>query len=160
HVAIAIVVSLVASLFISLTMMPMLSARIKTPKPSARKTLVDRASARYSRLLGWSLAHRWIMIGVIFLVMLTAAIPIALVKKDSGGGNPTRLVLDYNFSGHYSLDVVEDGVNQVEAYLFAHKQQFEFKSIYSYYDNGRAQTTILLRDDLKDRKSAPELEDE
>ncbi len=56
--------------------------------------------------------------------------------------------------------MVEPAVNQVEAYLYAHQKQFEFKSIYSYYDNGRAQTTILLRDDLKDRKSAPELEDE
>jgi HAE1 family hydrophobic/amphiphilic exporter-1 len=100
------------------------------------------------------------MIGVIFVVMATAAIPIALVKKDSGDSNPTRLSLEYNFNGHYSLDVVEDSVNQVEAYLFAHKQQFEFTSIYTYYDSGQAHTTILLRDDLKDRKSAPQLEDE
>jgi HAE1 family hydrophobic/amphiphilic exporter-1 len=160
HVAIAIVVSLVASLFISLTMMPMLSARIKAPKPSKRKTQVERISERYARLLGWSLAHRWTMIGVIFLVVVTAALPIALVKKDSGDSNPTQLSMDYNFNGHYSLDVVEDAVNQVEAYLYAHQKQFEFKSVYSYYDNGRAQTTILLRDDLKDRKSAPQLEDE
>ncbi|HEY1990914.1 MAG TPA: efflux RND transporter permease subunit [Gammaproteobacteria bacterium] len=160
HVAIAIVVSLVASLFISLTMMPMLSARIKAPKPAKRKTMVERAQERYSKLLGWSLAHRWTMIGVIFVVMATAAIPIALVKKDSGDSNPTRLSLEYNFNGHYSLDVVEDSVNQVEAYLFAHKQQFEFTSIYTYYDSGQAHTTILLRDDLKDRKSAPQLEDE
>ena len=160
HVAIAIVVSLVASLFISLTMMPMLSARIKAPKPAKRKTMVERVSARYSTLLGWSLAHRWTMIGVIFLVMVTAAVPIALVKKDSGDSNPTRLVMDYNISGHYALETVEDSVNKVEAYLFAHQAQFQFRSIYSYYDNGRAQTSILLRDDLKDRKSAPELEDE
>ncbi|HSN16873.1 MAG TPA: efflux RND transporter permease subunit [Gammaproteobacteria bacterium] len=160
HVAIAIVVSLVASLFISLTMMPMLSARIKAPKPSKRKTLVERAQGRYSTLLGWSLAHRWIMIGVIFLVMVTSAIPIALVKKDSGDSNPTRLFLQYNITGHYALETVEDSVNQVEAYLFAHQKQFQFRSLYTYYDSGQAETTLLLRDDLKDRKSAPELEDE
>jgi HAE1 family hydrophobic/amphiphilic exporter-1 len=160
HVAIAIVVSLVASLFISLTMMPMLSARIRAPKPAKKQTLVERLSARYSTLLGWSLTRRWTMIGVIFLVMATAAIPIALVKKDSGDSNPTRLFLQYNLSGHYALETVESGVNQVEAYLFANQQRFQFRSIYSYYDSGQAQTTILLRDDLKDRKSAKELEDE
>jgi HAE1 family hydrophobic/amphiphilic exporter-1 len=160
HVAIAIVVSLIASLFISLTMMPMLSARIKAPKPPKRKTMVTRLSERYSTLLGWSLTRRWTMIGIIFLVMATAAIPIALVKKDSGGGNPSRLILEYNISGHYALETVESSVTQVEAYLFAHKDQFEFRSIYSYYDSGRAQTTILLRDDLRDRKGAVELEDE
>ena len=160
HVAIAIVVSLVASLFISLTMMPMLSARIPAPKPPKHKTLVERLSARYSKLLGWSLTHRWIMIGVIFLVMATSVIPIALVKKDSGDGNPTRLFLGYNFNGHYSLNTVEAAVNQVEDYLFKNQQKFQFRSIYTYYDSGRAQTVILLRDDLKDRKSAPELEDE
>jgi len=160
HVAIAIVVSLVASLFISLTMMPMLSARIPAPKPAKHKTLVERLSGRYSKLLGWSLTHRWVMIGVIFLVMATSVIPIALVKKDSGDGNPTRLFLGYNFNGHYSLDTVENAVNQVESYLFKNQQKFQFRSIYTYYDSGRAQTVILLRDDLKDRKSAPELEDE
>jgi HAE1 family hydrophobic/amphiphilic exporter-1 len=160
HVAIAIVVSLIASLFISLTMMPMLSARIKAPKPPKRKTLVQRAQERYSRILGWSLTRRWTMIGVIFLVTATAAIPFALVKKDSGDNNPTRLVLQYNISGHYALETVEDTVNQVEAYLFANKERFQFRSIYTYYDNGSAQTTILLRDDIKTRKSAPVLEDE
>ena len=160
HVAIAIVVSLVASLFISLTMMPMLSARIKAPKPAKRKTLVERAQERYSRLLGWSLTRRWTMIGVIFLVTVTAGIPIALVKKDSGDSNPTRLFLQYNISGHYSLETVEDAVNKVEAYLTDNKERFQFRSLYTYYDNGSAQTTILLRDDLKDRKSAPVLEDE
>jgi len=121
HVAIAIVVSLIASLFISLTMMPMLSAHIKAPKPSKRKTLVERAQERYSRILGWSLTRRWTMIGVIFLVTVTAAIPFVLVKKDSGDSSPTRLFLQYNISGHYSLETVEDSVNQVEAYLFANK---------------------------------------
>jgi HAE1 family hydrophobic/amphiphilic exporter-1 len=160
HVAIAIVVSLVASLFISLTMMPMLSARIKAPKKPKRTTLVERAQARYSRLLGWSLTRRWTMIGIIFLVMATAAIPIALVKKDSGDSSPTRLFLQYNISGHYSLETVEGAVNKVEGYLTDNKERFQFRSIYTYYDNGSAQTTILLRDDIKDRKSAPVLEDE
>ena len=160
HVAIAIVVSLLASLFISLTMMPMLSARIRAPKQARRAKLVEWLSARYSRLLGWSLTRRWTMIGVIFLVVVTSAVPIALVKKDSGDSNPTRLFLQYNLNGHYSLETVEDSVNQVEAYLFAHQKQFEFRSIYTYYDSGQASTTILLRDDLKDRKSAPELEAE
>lgn len=160
HVAIAIVVSLVASLFISLTMMPMLSARIPAPKPPKGKTLVQRLSERYARLLGWSLTRRWTMIGVIFLVIATSALPIALVKKDAGDSNPTRLFLDYNFNGHYSLETVESAVNQVEAYLFANQDKFQFRSVYSYYDSGRAETTLLLRDDLRDRKSPSELEDE
>ena len=161
HVAIAIVVSLLASLFISLTMMPMLSARIGAPKPGQRAKAIDWLSARYSRLLGWSLQHRWTMIGVIFLVMATAAVPIALVKKDmSDSGNPTRLVLLYNLNGHYSLETVEDAVNQVESYLTAHKEQFQYRSLYTYYETGSAQTTLLLRDDLPHRKKAAELEDE
>ncbi|MDE2196915.1 MAG: efflux RND transporter permease subunit [Gammaproteobacteria bacterium] len=161
HVAIAIVVSLSASLLISLTMMPMLSARIPTPKVRTKANMVENITAKYGRLLGWSLTHRWSTIGFIALVIATAAIPIALVKKDmNGGGDPTRLLLQYNLNGHYSLDTVEDAVNKVESYLFAHKRQFEFRSVYSYFDNGQAQTTILLREDLRQRKSAVELEDE
>ncbi|MGH8401065.1 MAG: efflux RND transporter permease subunit, partial [Gammaproteobacteria bacterium] len=70
------------------------------------------------------------------------------------------LRMDYNLNGHYSLETVEATVNKVEAYLFAHKQDFEYSSIYSYYDNGQAQTTILLRDDLSNRKKAAVLKQE
>lgn len=161
HVAITIVVSLIASLFISLTLMPMLSSRIPPPKESRRKTAVDWLTGKYERLLGWSLTHRWAMIGFIVLVIVTSAIPISLVKKNMfSNGDPTRLMLVYNLDGHYSLGTVEDAVNRVEAYLFAHKKEFEYKSIYSYFDNGQAQTTILLRDDLPNRKKAAVLEQE
>ncbi|MGH8399595.1 MAG: efflux RND transporter permease subunit, partial [Gammaproteobacteria bacterium] len=161
HVAITIVVSLVASLFISLTLMPMLSARIPAPREHKKKTAIEWLNGRYERLLGWSLMHRWAMIGFITLVVITSALPIALVKKDMfSNGDPTRLRMDYNLNGHYSLETVEDTVNMVEAYLFAHKQEFEYSSIYSYYDNGQAQTTILLRDDLPNRKKAAVLKQE
>ncbi|HEV2212358.1 MAG TPA: efflux RND transporter permease subunit, partial [Gammaproteobacteria bacterium] len=126
-----------------------------------RAKFIDWLGVRYTRLLSWSLLHRWTMIGVIFLVIVTAAIPIALVKKDMGdSGNPTRLVLQYNINGHYSLDTVEDAVNTVEAYLAAHKEQFQYSSLYTYFETGQAQTTLLLRDDLPHRKKAVELEDE
>jgi HAE1 family hydrophobic/amphiphilic exporter-1 len=161
HVAITIVVSLIASLFISLTLMPMLSSRIPAPKEQKKKTGVERFTGRYEQLLGWSLTHRWAMIGFIVLVVITSAVPIGMVKKDMfSNGDPTRLMLNYNLNGHYALGTVEDSVNRVEAYLFAHKQEFEYSSIYSYYDNGQAQTTILLRDDLPDRKKAAVLKQE
>ena len=159
HVAVAVVVSLLASLFISLTMMPMLSARIASPPPPKRKTLVQRLSERYARVLGWSLTRRWTMIGVIFLVFVTSFIPMALVKHQDGGGNPTRLALEYNLNGHYSLDTVEAAVDQVESYLTAHKDEFQFRSVYSHYDTDSADTVLILRDDLPHRKSGPELED-
>lgn len=161
HVAITIVVSLIASLFLSLTLMPMLSSRIPAPKERKKLTGVERFTGRYERMLGWSLTHRWAMIGFIALVVITSAVPIGLVKKDMfSNSDSTRLILEYNLNGHYALGTVEDAVNTVETYLFAHKQEFEYKSIYSYFDNGEAQTTILLRDDLSKHKKVAELKQE
>ncbi len=162
HVSIAIVVSLLASLLISQTMIPMIAARLPAPKPRPGD-VGGRGSAarRYMNLLDWSLRHRWYMIGLIVLVVITAAIPMKIVKKDMFPQNDTRrLFMQYNLNGTYSVPTVERAVNKIEAYLYAHQKEFEIRSVYSYYDTGQAQTSILLTEGAGAKKSPETIADE
>lgn len=148
HVAITIIVSLVASLFISLTIIPMVAARVDTP-PSAGGRIMRGLRARYLRFLPWSLRHR-AFIFFMAIVVLVAGFGIMaspLVKKDMfPEETDRRLFLQYNLDAAYSLERVEEAVNRIEHYLYANKDAFEIRSVYSYFDPSRAESTILLKE--------------
>ncbi len=154
-VAIAICVSLLASLLIAQTLIPMLSTRLavrekkKSLKPDKTPAL-GRLKDRYGRFLGWTLTHRWLAWGLIIAYLLSVAIPMNVVETEMNPEtNDRRLFLQYNLLGDYTLEQIEaNGIGKIENWLFDNRDELEIDSVYSYWDeNGEAQTTILLTDD-------------
>lgn len=161
HVAVAICISLAASLLISQTIIPLIASRLKPPV-ERRAGLMAHLRNWYAGTLSWTLRHRWLSALMIVLVVASVAIPMPLVKKDMfpQGGN-RRISLFYNLNGDYPLDTVEAAVNKIESYLYAHKEEFEIRSVYSYFDeNGQAQSHLLLYDDERAKKTTEEIRDE
>ena len=146
HVAIAIVVSLMASLLISQTMIPVISARLQPPKQREGGLLL-RVRDRYERFLGWSLNHRpWVIAGAIVCILSVAIPGSQLGNSDFDEGEEERLFLRYNLDAEYSLEEVKEAVDKIEDYLYTNQDKFEIENVYSYYDEqGTAQSTILLR---------------
>jgi HAE1 family hydrophobic/amphiphilic exporter-1 len=68
-----------------------------------------------------------------------------VVKKDMFEEHEDRrLYLRYNVNGNYTLEKVESTVDLIEDYLYKHQDQFEIKSVYSYYEGDEAMSTINL----------------
>lgn len=148
HVAVTIIVSLVASLFISLTVIPMIAARINAPPPQPGG-LIERLRNRYLRFLPWSLHHRAFIFFMAFVVLILGFVVMAspLVKKDMfPQDTERRLFMQYNLDGIYTLERVEEAVDQIENYLYGNQETFEIRSVYSYFDPDRGQSTILLKE--------------
>ena len=159
HVSVAICVALAVSLLISLTVVPLLSARLKPPAPTTKRTLVDKAAALYTRQLDWMLRHRKTSAALILGILLSVAIPAMLVEQDFFPNDNTEreIPLYFHLNDTYTLERVEETVDRVEAYLFAHKEALEIESVYSYFTPDHAQSTILLTDDGE--KSVEELKE-
>jgi HAE1 family hydrophobic/amphiphilic exporter-1 len=49
--------------------------------------------------------------------------------------------------GEYPVARVEQAVDKIEEYLFSRQEELDIRSIYSYFDQGRAESTILLTDE-------------
>jgi HAE1 family hydrophobic/amphiphilic exporter-1 len=82
---VTVAASVLISLFVALTLTPMLAARMPAPKPRSHGSIYDyleRGFAwlerNYGRLLDWALAHRGLVLGVA-LVSFLAAIGFGLV---------------------------------------------------------------------------------
>ena len=150
HVAITIIVALLASLVIAQTLVPMLAARIKPPPPPKDSAFMSKLTSRYAKSLDWILNHPvWTTAGVIATLMIgIAPMALELVKFDMfPQESGRRLFMEYNIEGQHPLEQVEKAVNQIEDYLYENQEEFNIRSVYSYYDRGRGQSTMLLTDE-------------
>jgi HAE1 family hydrophobic/amphiphilic exporter-1 len=171
EVGIAISLALICSLFSSLTLIPLMSAHFlkrAEPKPNRILTWLED---RYVRLLAWTLGHRvktfFIIIGVVVLTIIPFA--TKLVKTGVFSAQKTnRLFLEYEFRDFSYKSASARAVTQIEQYLESRKKELGIKSLYSYFTDNEAMTTItmqkdtLTEDEMKDlrkaiRKDLPEL---
>ncbi|MEM7433000.1 MAG: efflux RND transporter permease subunit [Pseudomonadota bacterium] len=148
HVSITIMVALISSLVIAQTLVPMLASRIKVPPQTKSGSFMDRLKNGYVRALRWQLQHLvWAGAGIVLLTVIGVA---PLVKEwvhvdmDPPDETSRRLFLPYNVEGQHALPKVKEAVDKVETYLYANKEEFNIRSVYSYYDQFRAQSSILL----------------
>ncbi len=149
HVAITIIVALIASLFIAQTLVPMLASRIAVPPQPKSGAWMSRLTSRYVASLEWMLGHRWWAALGIGLVCFIGILPLLLdlVKFDMFPQDVgRRLFMPYHVEGQHSLERIEQNVDKIEEYLYSRQEEFNIRSIYSYYDQGRAESTILLTD--------------
>lgn len=159
HIAITICIALGVSLLLAQTLVPMLAARIKPPA-KRKETSIDRLQARYGRALAWTLGHRRATVLIIVGVLVSVAVPFAIVKKDMFGDQDERRVrLFYNINGSYTLEKIEEAVDTYETYLFDNQERFEIESIYTFYQGDYAMSTIMLTKGKAAKKSMKEIEE-
>ncbi|GIU08013.1 MULTISPECIES: efflux RND transporter permease subunit [unclassified Shewanella] len=148
HVAIAICISLAASLLVAKTLLPLMLSKMTFSQKKAPKQ--SRLQARYQNSLNWILAHPRIS-GVLAVVILAStALPLSMVKQDqSDGEGNNRLYINYQVEGRHSLDVTESMITKMETYLYANKDKFHIDSVYSYFAADRGQSTLILKEDTE-----------
>jgi HAE1 family hydrophobic/amphiphilic exporter-1 len=147
HVAIPIVVAMVASLVVAQTLIPMLAARMRPPPEVARGSWFGRLQDRYERALTWALSHRKTM-ALITLLILVSPVPLfaaKIAKVDPFPQEATRtLYLAYHLQGSHPMQEVEKAVRSVEAFLEKNKQRFDIETYYSVWESDDASTRLYL----------------
>ncbi|TQV82908.1 efflux RND transporter permease subunit [Aliikangiella coralliicola] len=148
HVAITIVISLVASLFIATTIIPLCLSKMKSRTMEISHTDTVKEHGRYSAFLSWLMVHPF-WSGIIVLVLLLSVIfPAMFVKQDMfPDEEDSRLFITYNIRGTYELEKVESAVTTIENFLYANQKELDIQNVYSFYVNNQAGSTLLLIDD-------------
>ena len=161
YIGMPIIISLIASLLISLTVIPLLTSKISAPK-KIKETVIDTFANKYAQFLGWFIDRRSLSTISILLLLLSGALPIVLgMNVDMFPRVEEReLELRYNLNASYTLDRVKETVDKVEQYLYDNKNQFEIESVYTYYEPQFATSTIILVDEDKADKSVTEIKKE
>ena len=148
HVAVAICISLFASLLLAQTLIPLLTTKLKiTPKPKIERRSIFKE--KYERILRWTLSHQKATVLIAFGILASTAVPFTFINSDEdNNSNQERIWLNYNIQGNYNLDEVEIAVTKMEDFLYANKEEFHIKQVYSYFTAGFAVSGITLEPDL------------
>jgi HAE1 family hydrophobic/amphiphilic exporter-1 len=159
HVAVPIVVAMVASLLVAQTLIPMLAARMPPPPPVATGSWFGRLQGRYVRSLDWAMGHPRLM-ALFTLLILLSPVPLfalKLAKVDPFPQEASRtLFLSFHIEGSYPMQEVERAVRRVENYLEANKERFELETYYSVWLSNEAHTRLYLKP--KDEAKVPAAE--
>lgn len=147
QIAITISVSLLASWLVAVSLIPMASARMKTP-PAVRsdRGLIPRLQRRYAQLLRWSLEHRGKSILGIVLIVAISVLPMMKTKTNMfGGDGGSEANVFYQFKGSFTKEQMSDEVLKVENFLNANRKRFHIEQLYSWYsEDGGASTKITF----------------
>jgi HAE1 family hydrophobic/amphiphilic exporter-1 len=157
QLAVTISVSLLASWLVAISLIPMLSARMKTP-PALKSPLISRMQERYASALRWTLEHRgWSVAGIV-LISLLSVVPMTNTRGGGDDSNPSEINIFYQWRGAYSKEDMGKEVAKVEAFANANREAFRINRIYSRYsEQGWAQTRLFL--DTEDREISKDIEE-
>ncbi|HDS1551374.1 MULTISPECIES: efflux RND transporter permease subunit [Stenotrophomonas] len=160
QIAITISVSLLASWLVAVSLIPMLSARMATPKLVHSQTgLIARLQRRYAQLLDWSLHHRgWSLLGIL-LVVLVSLVPMKLTKVDMFGGEGGKdIFIGYMWKGAYTYRQMSEEVARVENWIDQNRERLHVKQVYSWYSEQEGSSTVVTLDEkyAKDIKALQE----
>ncbi|ALJ28567.1 efflux RND transporter permease subunit [Stenotrophomonas acidaminiphila] len=144
QLAVTISVSLLASWLVAVSLIPMLSARMKTP-PALKSPLINRMQERYARALRWTLQHRGWAVGGILAISLASVYPMTHTTGGGDDGDPSEINIFYQWRGAYSKEEMGREVARVEAFVNAHRKEFHVERVFSRYsEQGWAQTRLFL----------------
>lgn len=161
YIGMAIIISLIASLVISLTVIPLLASKIKPPEKAKKETLIDKLSVKYSGLLRWLLERRTVSVIFILGLFVSGIIPLSFMNVDMFPRVEERqLRLQYNLNGAYTLETVKESVDRIEQYLYENQEKFEIESVYTYYEPENGMSTINLISEDEGEKSVTLIKEE
>ncbi|MEW5806424.1 MAG: efflux RND transporter permease subunit [Acidobacteriota bacterium] len=155
EVGISISITLICSLFVSLTLIPLMASRILMRKTGKESKFISFLQDRYVSAISWTMRHRIAMFLVIIGTLVLGVLPFAMgwvsAKPFSGGIKYNRLGIRYEFFDYFYKSQAEDYVNRMEDYLFKNAKEFHIKTVYSMFSDNDAQSIITFdRSDLTD----------
>ncbi|MFC6838866.1 efflux RND transporter permease subunit [Xanthomonas theicola] len=158
QIAITISVSLLASWLVAVSLIPMLSARMRTPAlVRSERGLIPRLQRRYAGALRWSLAHRGWSVAAIALITALSVLPMLQTKKDMfGGDGGEQIFIGYQWKGSYTREQLSAEVAKIERFIDARRQRYHVTQVYSWFSEVEGSSTTLTVD-LKRVRDLPAL---
>lgn len=151
ELAITVCLTLLASLFISQTLIPLATSRLIRRAPRPRGPIMLWIEARYVRVLQVNLRHRWLTPLIGLTVLGSAAYPYDKVDMNFDADRTDMFAqISYKFSEPLSLERREEMVSRVEQALEPHREHLMARSIYSYWNERFALTRVYLPEEGAD----------
>ncbi len=150
EVGTAISLSLLASLFVALTFIPLVASRLPRERRK-RSPFLEGLVAGYRRRLHWVLRHRSrVSCFLAILVVLTILIPVKKVpQKGESAGDIRRVMIELRVKGVQERERLLEPMMEIESVLERNRDELDIEHVLSRsgYMGGRSRINIFLRED-------------
>ncbi len=147
ELGITVCITLLASLFISQTLIPMATSWFIRAKPRPRGRIMTWVEDHYVRLLKFNLHHRWLTPIIGIGVIVGSIYPFMKIDKNLGGSEAEMFVqVGYDISEDVSLQKKEEMVTRVEKALEPHREELRARSIYSFWSDEWSMTRVYPKE--------------
>ncbi|MBC8424698.1 efflux RND transporter permease subunit [bacterium] len=154
ELGITVCFTLLASLFISQTLIPLATSKYIRARPRPRGRAMERLEAGYQRLLAYNLRRRWIAPLVGLAVIASAVYPFKHVEMAFDTSRTELFVqVSYDFSEEKTLEGREAAVDVVEAALEPHLAAMKVQSVYSFWNDRWTMTRLYPADGEADEET-------
>ena len=157
-VGITISVAILFSLLISLTLIPFLTSRILKPRKTKPSALLSRMLERYVNMLRWTtIRHPKLTLFVFVPLMVAITIGAGVVFKIFEVDEESeilikRIYMSYDFTDNLGYKQTNEYVKIVEKALYEHEEELDLKTVYSFYQDNYAATTVYFNDRYLSKK--------
>ena len=128
-----IIFTLICSLLLSLTLIPLAMGRFLRAGVGKPTRVIVRLSELHQRVLRWTLRHRPATVGISVGLFAVAIVLFGKVDKSTFAGTQVEAVaIDYEFADNLNYLEVEKYVTRVERWIQDRKDSLHVKSTYSY----------------------------
>ncbi len=147
ELAITVCLALLASLFISQTLIPLATARYIRSQPRPRGRWMTGVERGYESLLRLNLRRRWLAPVIGLAVIASAVYPFRHIEMNFDASQAELFVqVNYDYSEELSLEGKEALVTQVEQFLEPHRAELTARSIYSFWSDDWSMTRVYLEE--------------
>ena len=147
ELGITVCLTLLASLFVSQTLIPLATSKYIRSKPRRKGAAMIQLENKYQGLLAFSLRHKWLSPVIGLIVLGSAVFPYSRVDQNFEPGQAELFVqFRYEFSEEMSLERKELVISEVEKILEPHREELMARSIYSFWSDRWSLTRIYLEE--------------
>lgn len=152
EVGVTISVTLLFSLLVSLTLVPLLAARLQPPRPGEPSRLVGKCLRAYGVILQWTARRHPRLTGLVIapafaaVTILLAAVAGVRPEDDERGMRQDRLRIGLEFTDNVNLYRADAFTERVEDFLLARADSFGIANVYSFYRDNEAAVSLFFEE--------------
>ncbi len=137
--------ALLASLFVALVFIPLVSTLIPESSEKKEFTVITKTNELLQKAVGWTLDHRVESVLIFLLLFSSTFVANGLLQKtDEMEGNIRDFQFRFILPNNFSLSEADEVMKRVEDIIFENKEEFDIKTVLTQFSATEGQARVFL----------------
>ncbi len=154
QIGIPISLSLLSSLLIALSLVPLAITRFITVTRQTSPGIIAWTTRYYLRILKWIIFHPLPSFLMVIIILLSVMFPLPRIQKNLRGGEMNReIIIRISAPENATLEETDAAVRKYEQIILEHQEELTINNVYCSIEQANGRLRLFMDDSGKDIKS-------